>query len=277
MDVIQKAVDTLKFTIPRPILETVFIKRGAGIGSWRDDIYGYRRENANIDQLIIDTVIRPRVCVDCNLVGGTEAFIPLAGLPVERANDYTSVYRIPKDKTQGRSILTALSISFTDPSRISSYGVATSTNNNAVMRAGQAVMDAMGTIPAVSTAHVQLIGENVVMVRDVIVLPANVYLRCVLANDENLTHIQPRSYRHFAKLVEHAVKAYIYNEYVIQMDLGELHGGQTLGRFKEIIDTYSDANELYETYLNETWQKVALMNDRESWTRNIRMRIGAYR
>lgn len=266
MGPLAKAIDEVKFRIPRAILETVFIKRAQA----------WRVTPLSLDEHILNEVVRPRVLVDCNLVGGTEVFIPLDGVPVQRNNDYTSVYRIPKDKTQGRSIMSVLNITFSDPTKVSSYGVAAGSQNSIMMQAGQAVMDAMGSIPVTSTAYVQLIGENVVMVRDTVVLPANIYLRCVLANDENMAHLQLRSYREFAQLATLAVKAYIYNEYVITMDIGELHGGQQLGRFKEIIDGYADSEELYQTFLTEQWQKVALMNDRESYTRLLRLTMGGF-
>lgn len=267
MGPLSKCIDEVKFRIPRAILEAVFIKRAQH----------WRLTPASLDEHILNEVVRPRVLVDCNLVGGTEVFIPLDGVPLERGNDYTTVYRIPKDKTQGRSIMSVLNITFSDPTKVSSYGVAAGAHNSILMQAGQAVMDAMGSMPVTSTAYVQLIGENVVMVRDTVVLPANIYLRCLLENDENMSHLQLKSYRDFSKLVEYAVKAYIYNEYVIPMDMGELYGGQALGRFKEIIDSYADAEELYQNFITEKWQKISLMNDREQWTRFLRLGMGGFR
>lgn len=267
MGPLSKCIDEVKFRIPRAILEAVFIKRAQH----------WRLTPASLDEHILNEVVRPRVLVDCNLVGGTEVFIPLDGVPLERGNDYTTVYRIPKDKTQGRSIMSVLNITFSDPTKVSSYGVAAGAHNSIMMQAGQAVMDAMGSMPVTSTAYVQLIGENVVMVRDTVVLPANIYLRCLLENDENMSHLQLKSYRDFSKLVEYAVKAYIYNEYVIPMDMGELYGGQALGRFKEIIDSYADAEELYQDFLRDKWQKISLMNDREQHTRFLRTLLGGFR
>lgn len=267
MGPLSKCIDEVKFRIPRAILEAVFIKRAQH----------WRLTPASLDEHILNEVVRPRVLVDCNLVGGTEVFIPLDGVPLERGNDYTTVYRIPKDKTQGRSIMSVLNITFSDPTKVSSYGVAAGAHNSIMMQAGQAVMDAMGSMPVTSTAYVQLIGENVVMVRDTVVLPANIYLRCLLENDENMSHLQLKSYRDFSKLVEYAVKAYIYNEYVIPMDMGELYGGQALGRFKEIIDSYADAEELYQDFLRDKWQKISLMNDREQHTRFLRLMMGGFR
>lgn len=267
MDCIRYSLAELKRVIPMDILRTVFIRRDVG---YRDDMNG-------LDEIILATIVRPRVLVDCNLVGGTEVYIPLDGLPVYRQNDYTSIYRIPKHKTQGRSIMSALNITFSDPTKVSSYGVAAGDQNTYMLQGAQSVMDAMGSMPVTSTAYTQLIGENVVMVRDTVVLPANIYLRCVLANDSNMAHVQLRAYKKFSKLVTLAVKSYIFNQYIIPMDMGQLFGGMNIGRFKEIIDTWADSEELYGTYLEEKWQKIELMQDRESWQRLIRTAMGGQR
>jgi hypothetical protein len=267
LSALSKATDECKFRIPRTILDVVFIRRTQ---NWKD-------LPVSIDEMILRNVIRPRVMIDCNLLGGTEAFINLEGVQYTRTDDYTSVYRIPKTLTQGRSIIVVKNITFTDPTKISSYGIAAGTQNTTMLQTGSAVMDAHGSIPVTSTARVQLIGENVVMVRDTVVLPANIYLRCILENDETLSHLQLASYRHFSELCVLAVKAYIYNEYVIEMDVGELLGGMQLGRFKEIVDTYAEADELYRTYLVEKWQKVAVMQDTEQFTRLLRLMIGGSR
>ena len=267
MDCVRYALANVKRIIPVDILRTVFTPVENG----------YRDAFMSLDEQLMAIVIRPHVLVDCNLVGGVEVFIPLDGIPVYRQNDYTSIYRIPKDKTQGHSIMSVMNITFSDPTKVSSYGVAAGDQNTFMLQGAQAVMDAMGSMPVTSTAYVQLIGENVVMVRDTVVLPANIYLRCQLANDENMAHIQLRSYRNFAKLVELAVKSYIYNQYIIPMDKGQLVGGQNIGRFKEVIDSWADAEELYQTYLTEKWTKIAAMNDRETWMRDIRMIMGGQR
>lgn len=267
MMAIQRAIDEVRFRIPKPILDTVFIQRDR---RWRST-------PASIDQHLLNEVIRPRVLVDCNLVGGTEVFIPLQQVPVERVDEMTFVYRIPKSLTQNRSIMSVLNITFTDPTKVNAYGIPVQNQHSALMQAGNAVVDAMSSIPVVSTAQVQLIGENVVMVQDTTILPNNVFLRAVLANDDNMSHLQLRSYRPFADLVVLAVKAYIYNEYNIQMGMGELVGGAMLGRFKDEVDKYADAEELYSTFLREKWQKIAFMNDSETHSRFIRMVVGGNR
>jgi hypothetical protein len=273
MNCVTKALDDLKFKIPRPILEAVFTRR-----EWRQ-----RDVPQNIDQQVMTHVIRPRVMMDVNIAGGREIYVPLERVMPEQLFDetgqyaYTSVYRIPKELTGGGSIMSVLNLTFSDPTAMSSYANAAGIQNGTMLRAAENVMNAQATIPVTSTARCDLIGENVVMVRDSTLLPANIYMRVLVGYDELLSAIHIRSYRHFSNLVTLAVKAFIYNEYLIKMDMGELMGGQALGSFKDVISGYADANELYETYLVEKWTKVAFMNDSETNMRFLRTIIGGAR
>lgn len=267
MNAVSKAIDEIRLRIPPPILEAVFIQRNRAWGLPPEPLSAH----------IVNEVLRPRVFVDCNLVGGTEAYVRLEGLNFQRANDFVTVYRIPKERTQGRTISSALSITFNDPSGTAYYGIGLGCQSTQMTSLGSALLDTAGTIPITSSASVQLIGENTVMIKDTTLLPGNCFLRCILAADENFSHLQMRVYKQFGMLATLAVKAYIYNEYVIRMDIGELYGGHNLGRFKEIIDTYADANELYDTYLREKWQKISMMNDSESWGRFLRIAVGGQR
>lgn len=263
MSAINKALSHIKYVIPREILQVVFINR----------LYKYNVNPISIDESILSQVIRPRVLVDCNLIGGQEAYINLDGVPQERTNDYTVVFRIPKTVTDGRSINSVLNITMTDPTRLSSYAMTNQCQATPLMLMGQAVMDALGPTPITSTAYVQLIAENTVMVRDTFILPANCYLRCILAMDEDMNHIQLRSYPVISKLIEYAVKSYIYHKYIIEMDVAELQGGHNIGRFKEVIDSYADAEENYQDYLTNTVQKVLYMNDSSSYSRLLKLVI----
>lgn len=264
---ITKSIDEVKFRIPRQILETVFTQRSIN----------WKQRPTPMEEQIMSLVVRPRVLIDCNLVGGTEIFVSLEGLQPERPEDFISVYNIPKTLTQNRSILSVLNISFNDPTRIAGYQAVAQHQATAMLQAGSAVMDAHSPMPMTSTAQVQLIGENVVMVRDTVILPANVFLRCRIANDENMSHLQLRSYRAFARLVELAVKSFIYQQYVVEMDMGQIKGGVMIGKFKEVVESYADSEELYQTYLTEKWEKISFMNDQETYTRFLRLGLGGYR
>lgn len=267
MTPITKALDEIKNRIPRAILEVVFDTR-----TWAS-----KNIPISIDEQIMLKVIRPRVMVDIDLVGGIEARISLDGLPQIQTNDYTIVVRIPKEKTQGRSISSVLNLTFSDPHAISNFGTASLSNNSFMLNAAQGLVDAHGAIPNASAGRCQLIGDNVVMVSELYLMPANAYLRCILANDSQLSHLQMASYPAFADLCVMAVKAYIYNEHIVKMDMGELRGGQSIGVFKSIIESYADQDELYREYLKGPWRRVAKMNDMESWDRIIRSRVSGNR
>ncbi len=270
MNAIKKALDELKFRVPKEILDQVF----------RDKSYSVRTAPVSIDEQILSLVIRPRVLVDCNLVGGTEAFISLEGVPGDRIESFVTVYHIPKDRTQGRSIMSVLSVNYMSPSMLSMAPAMQGYQQcsvGPVMLAGQAMMEAMSAMPNTSSAKVQLISENTIMIRDTAPPVGYAYIRCVLANDENLSHIQMRSIPSFCKLVELACKSYVYNTYIITLDRGQLYGGHDIGKFKEIIEGYADSEEMYQEYLRTKWQKVAFMNDRESFERFTKLMIGSFR
>lgn len=267
MNPIQKALDEVKREIPRRLLEIAFKPQYSA--TWG-------QAPVSIDERIMHEVIRPRVLIDCNLMGGTEAYINLKGLMTDRTDDYTTVYRIPKAKTQNRSIISVMNITFTSPDSLNYANAGNSMGGSALMNLGQGMMDAHGNIPNISTARVQLIGENVVAVRDPTIMPGFCYLRCILANDENMGHLQLKSYARFCELVVYAVKAHIYNELALEMDMGALVGGQQLGEIKNMVSEYKECNELYKTFLKEKWGKIALMNDVESYTRYLKKSIGGH-
>ncbi len=277
MNPIQKAVDEVKWTIPRAVLEKAFVDRQ---NSWR---MGARK---SLDEQIISLVIRPRVLVDCNLIGGTQALISLNGLPQEKPTEYLTVIHIPKERTEGKSINSVLNVGFVALAYLASWAgmnaagsLATygSSENTALMTATAGMLTAFDKIPMVSTARVELIAENSILIRDSINLYPDMTLRCVLANEENLNNLQLRAYRNFAELVGHAVKAYIYNTLIINMDQGELQGGQELGVFKETVLEYRDSNQNYLDYLRNTWEAVSLMQDEQSYLRFMKLIIGGNR
>jgi hypothetical protein len=279
MNAIKKAVDEVKFRIPRQLLEKVFVD---GSYAWRSVA-----SKSSVDEQMLNMVIRPRVLVDCNLVGGVQMLIPLEGLVTETPNIYTTVVHIPKTKTDGRSIISAMDIIFSSNAfgvGIGGFGQTGGTyapytgdnaaENGALMSATMGVLSAADKIPMVSTANVTLIGENTIMIRDHVLLTPASMLRCIVENEDNLASLQLRNYGHFADLVTWAIKAYIYNELVVLVDTAELRYGQAVGAFKDIFMGYADAEQNYQDYLRNTMQKVMFMNDRAQYRRLLKLTIG---
>lgn len=281
MNAIAYSLGRVKQSIPRQILEAAFISKQ--LTTWS------LARKLNIDQEIINAVIAPRVLIDCNLVGGSQAMIALSGLGQEIVEGGMTVIHIPKERTQGRSINSALHVAFYSAQSVGSYlsgqgsgyaGYNTyngQNNNTALMAATQGVMTSFDQMPLISTSKVQLIAENTILIKDNIILSPGCFLRCILDNDENLNNIQMRSYRLIANLVIMAVKAYIYNELVIDLGQGRLQGGAEIGVFKDIISGYSDADQNYMDYLNDVIEALLYMNDSESYMRLIKLNIGSNR
>jgi hypothetical protein len=265
---IQKAISDVKAAIPREILERTFMKP-------EQVAFGQRQSfnPTSLDFRIRTAVIEANVLPDCNLVGGTEVTIPLREVIPQWITDYNVLYRIPKHLTQNRSILRLIHMTFGDGGVVGSMNLAIQ-GRSPLMDAAQGTLQAHLPIPIISTANMEIVAENTVMVKDNITMPGNPYLRCVIEGDSELNHLQPTSYKAFSKLVVLAVKAYIFNNMAVMTDQAALSGGMALGRIREIIDGYSDAYELYEEYFENTWRKVAIFNDPEANKRHLKYITG---
>lgn len=273
MNVIRKAVDDVKFRIPREVLEKAFLPYNA---------YGRVYNNVSLDEQIINNVIKARVLPDCNIVGGIQALVPLDGLPVDLVNTNMISIHIPKERTQGRSVLMALSVVFINSNSATNiYGVNGVSGNNSctpsLLTAANGLLKSFDSIPSTSTSRVQLISENTILVKEMGMIPSNSFLRCELSNDEEMANIPIRAYRYISKMVELAVKAYVYNELIIKIDMGQLQGGANIGMFKQIIEGYSDAEQNYQDYVEETIQQVLFTADTEKYARYLKLIVGGNR
>lgn len=265
MSIFHKACDEVKAKIPLELLTEAF----------KDDVVNWRVAPVSLDTRMMNKVIKARVLVDADLVGGVQGIIWLDGLVPRYADQWSVVYEIPAERTSNREIMSILSISNLPTATQSGnmgigVGVVNPNSMNDVMSAGQRVMDSHSNIPVVSNATCDLIGYNTVLIRDQVHMTAAYQLRCMLANDNKMSNINPRSYLNFAQLVVWAVKAYIYNKLVIRVDQAYLSGGQELGAFKTKMDEYADSENEYQTFLKEVWMPTAFMNDQPTHTRYLK-------
>jgi hypothetical protein len=267
MDAIRKAVSTVNFSIPKALLQRTFIDTYRQIGL----------QSLSVDAQIESLVIRARVLQDCNLLGGVRATIPLEGLAYDVIDKLTVVMRIPKNMTQGRSIMSVQSVNYVDMASMAGYaGFGTGAFNGAQAARENTELNVLMT-SLMAANDVKLIAENTIMIKDGYRLAESGFLTCTLTNDENLANISPRSIPNFAQLVVLAVKSYIYNSLIIDVDVGQLQAGFQIGMFKTVLDGYSDSEEAYQDYLNNVWAKVAFMNDSTAYGNFIRATMGGIR
>lgn len=271
MNPIEKAISEAKFSIPMEILNRAFSPTV---------LYG-RATALNIDAVIREKVIEARVKVDCNLVGGTQLDVPLRSinpeqipLPTGSPYSWAMVYRIPMELTQNRLISRVLWLANT-VSPISGTYTYASYNGSALANAAMGVMQSQAPIPTMSTARIDLIGPNTVLISDTNQWPYDACLRCFVENDPDFSTLPPGAYPKFARLCVLAIRAYIYNTLVIQINTAEIYNGQELGRFKEIVDGYADSNDLYTEYLESTWKEVAAYADPVSARDWVRIGLGS--
>lgn len=268
MNPVSKALDEIKYRIPKEILTEAFM----------DPVSNWRNAPISLDEMMLNQVIRPRVLYDCDLVGGVIAIVSLENLQPYLPDNFTYVYTIPKSRTQNRSIISVLSVNYLPYAGAylnagGGYGGMGGVGSNLVTSASQRVSDSHSPVPAISVAYVDLVGENTIMFRDQYRVTQAYFIRCILANEENLNNLNPRSYIAFAKLCELAIKSYIYNKMLIKIDQAYLEGGQELGAFKAYIESLSDSEENYQTYIKEVWQAVSKMNDMQGYDRFIKLQV----
>lgn len=256
MNIINKALEEIKFRIPTPVITEAF----------KEPTVNHRAAPFNLDEAIMNKVIKARVMIDANLVAGEAVNINLDHIEPIFRDQFCVVYEVPPSLTHGREILSVLSLSYMPYSNnVGAFGMGQTSIgplfNMDTPTVFQQLAESYSSIPHVSSASAELVGYNTIRITDPMRSVVGYILRCYLTNENHLNNINPRSYVYFSQLVALCVKSYIYNKLIIRIDEAYLQGGQTLGAFKTIVESYADSEEMYQTYLRETWAAVAHMNN----------------
>lgn len=261
MNAINKALNEIKFNIPREILDIAFKEY---------DVYNYNKI-VSLDEKIMSKVIRPRVLVDCNLISGINMEVDLTHANVSRLpTTMEYIIEIPKKYTNGKSILMPLELICNVYYTNTFPGV----NSSPLVAGANNMYMNLATHNIIQTSRLELIGENTILVHDTGMVIVNGILRCRVEYDSNMSSLPPTAYLDFGQLCILAVKAYIYNNCKIQLDKGYITGGHELSSISEIIDGYSDANEQYVEHLKTTMRKILYITQSVNLNRFIKMKFG---
>lgn len=274
MDPVTVALIKVKAEVPRDILKQAFMpKRYDPV---RDERYFDNVTSVSIDQQIRDLVIQARVAIDINLIGGTEMFLPLALAERDYIDSWNIVYRFGRDALGGRKITTVHELVYGITQGLSGQGTAGYDNRASdLLLVGRDIMRAVSGMNTLGTAYVQLVGVNTILVNDTNQIIADAAIRATVSHEPNFADLKPAYYHAFAELVALAVKGYIHTALVVDIDEGQIRGGMTIGRIREIIDQYADANQMYWEYLTTKWQRIATMNDTEKYRKVMKLSLGA--
>lgn len=226
---------------------------------------------SSLEDKVLNKVFKKRVLLAANVIGGIETIIPIRSVHPTFTEPMYTVYHIPPELTMDKEIMSVLSLAylptagfmgvtggFGGPNMVNSAGHGGGT---ATMNVANRIASSVNTTGLLSSAHLEIVARNTIAVYAHYQALTNYGLRVVLQNDENLNNIQPRSYPALSKLAVLACKSYLYNKLIIPINSGYLSGGQDLGMFKSMLESYSDAEEQYQMFLREVWGQVAFMND----------------
>lgn len=254
MNAITKAIQEVRFRIPTEILNLAFT--GGTLTS--------------LDERILSSIVRPRVLVDCNIVGGVQLLIPLAKAELTYVGPDGYAVFIPKTLTNNRTIVSAMSVvsngdmylGITDALKENPYV-------NDLLNEANTLGNNLSNHSYYTSSSLEIVNENTIFVHDYLYDINALSIRVMVSNDAMMRNISPRSYHAFSNLVVLAVQAYIYNTAVVMLDKGYIQNGHELGRIKDLIDAYENKDEEYREYLKTTWAKVAFMNDTPNFDRYI--------
>jgi hypothetical protein len=273
MNLITKAVKDVQYAIPREILKMAYLE-----SSVYSAINHFNQSSMSLDEAIRTTTIVPRVVVDCNVVGGQTVLIDAKGLTPLRVDNDNYIFQIPPDRLGNRTILSVLSVNFLRSELLANYGYGsmpamTPMVGSDLSSSTARAMDSRGSIPVLSSSDCKVVGQNVIMIRNQMRAPLVTSFRCIVEHEEGLENISLFSSPEFTKLCTYAVKSYIFNELHIKLDRGRIERGHEIGAIKSLIDSYSDAEENYWTYLMEQWAGVAIHSDRLTYGDLLHMQI----
>lgn len=242
------ALIRINSTIPAEILQHAFRVRDP----WE--------RNLPLEQVVIKRVIHYRVLKDINVFGGkaTEIVLQPEYLEkIEMTNDDAvsrtgpfSLYRIPPAARENAPIVEVHALNYS--------GNYSSFMPNQVWRgassapaAAEAVLDSHTFASSPPKPQVQLLSGDLVKLTPSQHATVPWVMYCRIAYDPEFTNLNTTAMETFSKVCEHAVKAYIYNKLVIEINRAFLEHGVDLGVFKEIIDRYADSEERYNELISE--------------------------
>jgi hypothetical protein len=249
---VQAALNRIKFNIPREILELAF----SGVNGKFNPFAA----PPNIDNAIINNVLKAKVFPDCNLMGGKTVQFSLLQSWWEKtsftqtdfhtANGYYGIYRVPLSVTDGRPIVEINHVQSPAP-----YSIDPSMRNVAqsCLVAG-AVNNVTNSYTAGDVSRrpvAELLQGNIIRIHPGGMEHVDWVVTCRVAYDENMSNLNSSAIDSFADLALLATRIYIYNYLVIKIDRGYIENGAELTSIKNIVEQWGSLEDAYKTRLND--------------------------
>lgn len=262
MSAIKHAIDRVLLTIPKDILKLAFMKK--------PEIY---RIETTLEQQINDLIIDKIVLTDINLIGGITITIP-----VNKCFTYTyghedgttsKIIKVPPTLLNNKKIITPLSLMVSKTTHVKHMS-----NNTGLLDLTKAKLNFdNNSNNIITTSNLELISTNTILINEDLFTLSNATMEVTVENNRNLNNIKPANRLIFTKLVILAVKAFIFNSLVLELDKGSLYYGHELSRLGDIVNSYEEAYNDYQLMLKEKWMKISFMNDSKAMDDFINLSI----
>lgn len=269
MDLISKAIQDVRYSVPYEILRMAYMDDRAAL---------YRAKPLSLDEAIRERTIVPRVVADTDIANGQVTIISLDGISPITIDDHNYIFEIPSERVDNRKIISVLSVNYYRSELVPGYQYAATPSitpmiGSELTSSAHRAIDTRSSIPIISTAEASVVGHNVIMIRNHLRTAAFTQIRCRVSNDANLQNLPLTVAPVFSKLCIFAVKAFIYNELIIRLDKGHIDRGHEISIIKSMVESYSDAEQNYLSVRDEEWGAVTIMADRPVYEDLIKMQI----
>ena len=261
MNAVQYGLSKIHFNIPDMVLFLAF-----------KDPNPVRDQLVSLDDKIMTRLIRPYILKDMNVIGGVPIKIQLANCVVKWLHSNEYLVTVPKNLTNYQPIISCEEfVSATvAPTFAMNY---VNGSHSPLLAASDTMFNNLAPSKIMQTARIELIGENRILISDPSVTPMSGVLRCTIANNGNLENIHAKTFPAVGELFTLGTKAFVYNTLKVPLDQGYIYGGHELPVITEIVDSFSDASEMYHEYLTTTWKKAQFLNSPDNTARYIKLML----
>lgn len=273
MSPLEIAIQDVNNYIPRDLLEQAFLVRTRRPNNERS-FQALNLLPNTINDNIKTYVVDVRVAVDLSCISLVEDIVSLQGVERQMIDSWNVLYRFTPQDLSGRQIVSVMEAVYGVVQGVNGLNYTNYMNRSSrYLQTARNILNAVGGVTPSGTAYVQRIDGHTVLVSDMSQSYALGGIKCKLSGSPDFSEIKPAYIQQFSRLIRFATQAYIYNNLIIEIDQSVIRGGSDIGRFKDIVDGYADANQMYEDQL-KLWRKLAIMNDTESMRRRTKLTIG---
>jgi hypothetical protein len=226
MDIIKKSINDVLFRIPKKILGLAF-----GTSTY-----------TTMSTKIMDKVVRPRVMLDLNLLSSNTIFIPTSKFDVIASDSYGELWELQDGVIGEASIIAPLSIS-------TKQDLGPTWLND----------DDLSYID--THTRLSMVSDNLVFVYGMNSLLSEAHMECSITYNDTMNQLPAGANKEISSFITLAVKAFVHNELIIEINEGYIHNGAELNIVKDYIDKYESSEEEYEDAKRHIIGKLLFMSN----------------